>query len=128
MMNILIKPILLSTFFTVSGWMLSGCSSSLDPNTFTVELNVEDTSNWYAQNQTATVLTIRSNSVEEIDVTNVLVDNGQCSYEGYRRSIQYPQRFKMGLVLKLQLKGCGYNNVVQVDVETEKGAASYSFQ
>ena len=127
-MNILIKPILLSTFFTVSGWMLSGCSSSLDPNTFTVELNVEDTSNWYAQNQTATVLTIRSNSVEEIDVTNVLVDNGQCSYEGYRRSIQYPQRFKMGLVLKLQLKGCGYNNVVQVDVETEKGAASYSFQ
>ena len=121
------KPILLAVTVT-TGMLLSGCNSGLDPNTFTVELDVKDTSNWYAQNQTATVLTIRSNSVEEIDVTNVLVDNGQCSYEGYRRSIQYPQRFKMGLVLKLQLKGCGYNNVVQVDVETEKGAASYSFQ
>ena len=121
------KPILLAVTAT-TGMLLGGCNSGLDPNTFTVELGVKDTSNWYAQNQTATVLTIRSNSVEEIDVTNVLVDNGQCSYEGYRRSIQYPQRFKMGLVLKLQLKGCGYNNVVQVDVETEKGAASYSFQ
>lgn len=128
MMNILIKPILLTTFFAASGWMLSGCSSSLDPNTFTVELNVEDTSNWYAQNQTVTVLTIRSNSPDNIDATNVSINNGQCSYEGYRREIQYPQIFKMGQVLKLQLTGCGYNNVVQVDVETEQGTASYSFQ
>lgn len=128
-MNILIKPILLTTFFTASGWMLSGCSSSLDPNTFTVELNVvEDTSNWYAQNQTATVLTIRSNSPDNIDATNVSINNGQCSYEGYRREIQYPQIFKMGQVLKLQLKGCGYNNVVQVGIETKQGTASYSFQ
>ncbi|QIC67959.1 hypothetical protein [Acinetobacter schindleri] len=126
-MNTFFKSSLLAVTAT-TGMMLTGCNSSLDPNTFTVELNVEDTSNWYAQNQTATVLTIRSNSPDNIDATNVSINNGQCSYEGYRREIQYPQIFKMGQVLKLQLTGCGYNNVVQVDIETKQGTASYSFQ
>lgn len=108
--------------------MFVGCSSGLDPNTFTVELDVKDTSNWYAQNQSASVLTIRSNSADPIDVTNVLINNGECDYEGYRRSLEYPQHFKMGLRLSLKLTGCGYNNVVRVDVETDQGTASYSFQ
>ena len=121
------KPILLVVTVT-TGMLLAGCRSGLDPNTFTVELDVKDTSNWYAQNQSATVLTIRSNSADPIDVTNVLINNGECSYEGYRRSLEYPQHFKMGLRLRLKLKGCGYDNVVRVDVETDKGTASYSFQ
>jgi hypothetical protein len=62
------KPILLAVT-TTAGMLLSGCSSGLDPNTFTVELDVIDTSNWYAQNQSATVLTIRSNSADPIDVS-----------------------------------------------------------
>jgi len=90
-------------------------------------MNVEDTSNWYAQNQVAHVITIRSNSPDPIDVTNVLINNGECSYEGYRRSLEYPQHFKMGLRLRLKLTGCGYDNVVRVDVETQQGTASYSF-
>ena len=122
-----LKPILLAVT-VVAGMMLSGCSSSLDPNTFTVEMNVVDTSNWYAQNQAANVISIRSNSPDPINVTNVLINNGECSYEGYRRSLEYPQHFKMGLRLRLKLTGCGYDNVVRVDVETEKGTASYSFQ
>ncbi|RZG77513.1 MULTISPECIES: hypothetical protein [Acinetobacter] len=122
-----LKPILLAVT-VVAGMMLSGCSSSLDPNTFTVEMNVVDTSNWYAQNQAANVITIRSNSPDPINVTNVLINNGECSYEGYRRSLEYPQHFKMGLRLRLKLTGCGYDNVVRVDVETEQGTASYSFQ
>ena len=121
-----LKPILLAVT-VVAGMMLSGCSSSLDPNTFTVEMNVVDTSNWYAQNQAANVITIRSNSPDPINVTNVLINNGECSYEGYRRSLEYPQHFKMGLRLRLKLTGCGYDNVVRVDVETQQGTASYSF-
>ncbi|MDV2484705.1 hypothetical protein D9K79_17045 [Acinetobacter cumulans] len=122
-----LKPILLAVT-AAAGMILSGCSSSLDPNTFTVEMNVVDTSNWYAQNQAANVISIRSNSPDPINVTNVLINNGECSYEGYRRSLEYPQHFKMGLRLRLKLTGCGYDNVVRVDVETEKGTASYSFQ
>lgn len=127
MYEAIFKPILLAVTAT-TGMLLSGCSTGLDPNTFTVELDVKDTSNWYAQNQSATVLTIRSNSADPIDVTNVLINNGECSYEGYRRTLEYPQHFKMGLRLRLKLTGCGYDNVVRVDVETEKGTASYSFQ
>ncbi|MDN5543094.1 MAG: hypothetical protein L0G58_07680 [Acinetobacter sp.] len=126
-MKQLLKPLLFAVT-TTTGIMLSGCNAGLDPNTFTVELDVIDTSNWYAQNQSATVLTIRSNSADPIDVTNVLINNGECSYECYRRSLEYPQHFKMGLRLRLKLTGCGYDNVVQVDVETDKGTASYSFQ
>ena len=126
-MKQLLKPLLLAVT-TTTGIMLSGCNAGLDPNTFTVELDVIDTSNWYAQNQSATVLTIRSNSADPIDVTNVLINNGECDYEGYRRSLEYPQHFKMGLRLSLKLTGCGYNNVVRVDVETDQGTASYSFQ
>lgn len=126
-MNTLFKSTLLAVT-AAAGMMLTGCGSSLDPNTFTVEMNVEDTSNWYSQNQTATVLSIRSNISEPINVTNVLINNGECSYEGYRRSLEYPQHFKMGLRLRLKLTGCGYDNVVRVDVETENGIASYSFQ
>ncbi|WP_446890200.1 hypothetical protein [Acinetobacter lwoffii] len=126
-MNTFFKSTLLAVT-AAAGMMLTGCGSSLEPNTFTVEMNVEDTSNWYSQNQTATVLSIRSNISEPINVTNVLINNGECSYEGYRRSLEYPQHFKMGLRLKLKLTGCGYDNVVRVDVETENGTASYSFQ
>ena len=121
------KPILLAVTVT-AGMLLSGCSSCLDPNIFTVELDVIDTSNWYAQNQSATVLTIRSNIAEPIDVSHVSVNHGQCRYEGYRRSLEYPQHFKMGQRLRLKLTDCSYSNVVQVDVETDKGTASYSFQ
>ena len=121
------KPILLAVTVT-AGMLLSGCSSGLDPNTFTVELDVIDTSNWYAQNQSATVLTIRSNIAEPIDVSHVSVNHGQCRYEGYRRSLEYPQHFKMGQRIRLKLTDCSYSNVVQVDVETDKGTASYSFQ
>ena len=95
-----LKPILLAVT-AAAGMILSGCSSSLDPNTFTVEMNVVDTSNWYAQNQAANVISIRSNSPDPINVTNVLINNGECSYEGYRRSLEYPQHFKMGLRLRL---------------------------
>ncbi|MCF7642743.1 hypothetical protein [Acinetobacter johnsonii] len=126
-MNRCFKSILLAVT-AIASIILSGCGSSLDPNTFSVEMNVEDTSNWYAQNQVANVLTIRSNSANPINVTNVLINNGECSYEGYRRSLEYPQQFKMGLRLRLKLTGCGYDNVVRVDVETEQGTASYSFQ
>ena len=126
-MNAFFKSTLLAVT-AAAGMMLTGCGSSLEPNTFTVEMNVEDTSNWYSQNETATVLSIRSNISEPINVTNVLINNGECSYEGYRRSLEYPQHFKMGLRLKLKLTGCGYDNVVRVDVETENGTASYSFQ
>ncbi len=45
-----------------------------------------------------------------------------------RRSLEYPQHFKMGQRLRLKLTDCSYSNVVQVDVETDKGTASYSFQ
>ena len=126
-MKQLLKPLLFAVT-TTTGIMLSGCNAGLDPNTFTVELDVIDTSGWWSGNSTATVLTIRSNSADPIDVTNVLINNGECSYEGYRRSLEYPQHFKMGLRLRLKLTGCGYDNVVQVDVETDKGTASYSFQ
>ena len=126
-MKQLLKPLLLAVT-TTTGIMLSGCNAGLDPNTFTVELDVIDTSGWWSGNSTATVLTIRSNIADPIDVTNVLINNGECSYEGYRRSLEYPQHFKMGLRLRLKLTGCGYDNVVRVDVETEKGTASYSFQ
>ena len=126
-MNTFFKSTLLAVT-AAAGMMMTGCGSSLEPNTFTVEMNVEDTSNWYSQNQTATVQSIRSNISEPINVTNVLINNGECSYEGYRRSLEYPQHFKMGLRLKLKLTGCSYDNVVRVDVETENGTASYSFQ
>ena len=85
-MKQLLKPLLLAVT-TTTGIMLSGCNAGLDPNTFTVELDVIDTSNWYAQNQSATVLTIRSNIAEPIDVSHVSVNHGQCRYEGYRRSL-----------------------------------------
>ena len=126
-MKQLLKPLIFAVT-TTTGIMLSGCNAGLDPNTFTVELDVIDTSNWYAQNQSATVLTIRSNIAEPIDVSHVSVNHGQCRYEGYRRSLEYPQHFKMGQRLRLKLTDCSYSNVVQVDVETDKGTASYSFQ
>ncbi|MCJ8161985.1 hypothetical protein [Acinetobacter zhairhuonensis] len=124
-MKPIFKPMLL---LMTAGLLLTGCASGLDPNTFTVELNTEDTSNWWSGSQVANVITIRSNIPEPISVTNVSINNGQCNYEGYRRKVDYPQHFKMGQRLRLQLKGCSYDNVVRVDVETENGTASYSFQ
>lgn len=126
-MKILMKAIAFTSIFTILGFTLSGCSSSLDPDTFSVEMKVKDTSGWWGGDQTATILTIRSNVPDQVDVTNVTINKGQCGYEGYSRKIQYPQYFKMGQVLSLKLTNCGFNNVVQVDIETKNGTASYSF-
>ncbi|OTG93887.1 hypothetical protein [Acinetobacter sp. ANC 3832] len=126
-MKIFIKSILLGTILSISGFTLMGCSSGLDPNTFSAEINVVDASNWWSGNGTATVLSIRSNVAYQVDVSNVTINNGQCRYEGYRRKIQYPQSFKMGQTLQLKLTGCNSSNVVQVDVETTAGTASYRF-
>ncbi|OTG86977.1 hypothetical protein B9T31_05005 [Acinetobacter sp. ANC 4558] len=102
---------------------LTACgSSSLDPDTFSVEISVQDNSNWWSGAQTVSVLMIRSNVAEQIEVTNVTVNNGQCGYQ----NINFPRYFQMGQILKLQLK-CHVNNVVQVDVETTQGQLSYQF-
>lgn len=106
--------------------ILTGCSS-LDPDTFSAEIHLEDSSNWWSGSKVSTVLTIRSNVAEEIAVTNVSINGGQCGYEGYRRNISFPQHFKMGQMLQLQLKGCSADNVVKLEIETDKGTASYSF-
>lgn len=125
-MNKFVKSSLL-VVAAVVGMTLAGCGSSLDSNTFNVELGVEDISNLYSQNQVVNIITIRSNSPYPINVTNVLINNGECRYEGYRRLLAYPQHFKMDFRLILKLTGCGYDKVERVDVETEKGTASYSF-
>lgn len=116
--------IFIRSFFMIliSMSTLTACGSSLDPNTFSVQTSVEDTSNWWAGYQTTSVLTIRSNVAEQVDVTNVTVNNGQCGYQ----NIEFPRYFQMGQVLKLQLK-CHVSNVVQVNVETTEGQLSYSF-
>lgn len=126
-MKKLIKPILLSSILSALGLALFGCSSGLDPNTFSAEINVEDTSNFWSGNSSATVLKIRSNVADDVEVTNVKINNGQCGYaDRYNTEIKFPQHFKMGNISKLYLK-CSYNNVIQVDVETTNGTASYSF-
>lgn len=126
-MKQILKPMLLTAVVAIVG-LFTGCSSSLDPNTFTTEVGMEDTSNFWSGNSASSILTIRSNSADKIQVTNVKINNGQCGYKDrYNSEIKFPQHFKMGNVLKVYLK-CGYSNVVQVDVETDQGTASYSFQ
>lgn len=110
-----------------TGMTFAGCGSSLDSSTFNVELGVEDINNLYSQNQVVNVITIRSNHPYPINVTNVLINNGECRYEGYDRLLVYPQHFKMDFRLILKLTGCDYDKIERVDVETEKGTASYSF-
>ncbi len=97
------KPILLAVTAN-AGMMLSGCNSGLDPNTFTVELDVKDTSNWYAQNQSATVYhhPFQQSQIRLMSPT-FLINNGECSYEGYRRSLEYPQHFKTGHTFKTEI-------------------------
>lgn len=119
--------IFIRTFFMILLLIgtLTACgstSSSLDPDTFSVQTSVEDTSNWWAGYQTASVLIIRSNVPEQVDVTNVTVNNGQCTYQ----HMDFPRYFQMGQMLKLQLK-CHVSNVVRVEIETTEGTLSYSF-
>ena len=62
-----------------------------------------------------------------IEVTNVTVNNGQCSYIGHDKRINFPLHFQMGQIARLRLEKCSFSNVVQVDIETTKGNASYQF-
>jgi len=102
--------------------LLTACGASLDPDTFSAEVSVQDDSNWWSGYRTVAVLTLRSNVAEEIQVDNVTINHGQCEYQ----PIDFPRYFKMGQTLRLKLK-CGMNNVVRVDVETPKGNVQYSF-
>ena len=122
-MNTLIKTAVLSAVMSLSALTLIGCGSSLDPETFSIEMNENDNGRWLS----TTVLTIRSNSAEQIDVTNVTVNNGQCRYIGHNKRFNFPLHFQMGQVIRLRLEGCSFENVVQADIETTKGTVSYSF-
>ena len=120
-MKIFIRTFLI-LLISISTLTACGSSSSLDPDTFKVQISVEDTSNWWSGYQTTSMLIIRSNVPEQVEVTNVAVNNGQCGYQ----NVNFPVYFQMGQVLKLALK-CHVNNVVQVNVETTEGQLSYSF-
>ncbi|MDR7016090.1 hypothetical protein [Acinetobacter sp. 3657] len=112
--------------------LISGCSGGLNPNQLELNLNEE----YYpglvggVYGKYHTVLTIRSIDSAPISVTKVNVNNGRCSYtKKFDREIevQFPQHFQIGQSLRLYLK-CPFNSVVKVDVETDQGAASYSFK
>lgn len=122
-MKTLIKTAVFSALMGLSALTLTGCSSGLDPETFSIEMNENDNGRWLS----TTVLTIRSNSADQIDVTNVTVNNGQCRYIGHNKRFNFPLHFQMGQVVRLRLEGCSFTNVVQVDIETTKGTASYGF-
>ena len=63
-MNAFFKSTLLAVT-AAAGMMLTGCGSSLEPNTFTVEMNVEDTSNWANSN-------MRCDSLKSLMIINKL--------------------------------------------------------
>ena len=117
------KNIVSAVIFTISLFALQGCSSGLEPDTFSVELNEMD----YGSRNPPAVITIRSNIAEPIEVTNVTVNNGQCSYMGHDTRFNFPLHFQMGQIFRLRLKQCNFSNVVQVDIETNKGNGSYHF-
>ena len=122
-MNNLMKTLGFTALFSLSALTLQGCSSGLEPDTFSVELNEMD----YGSRNPPAVITIRSNIAEPIEVTNVTVNNGQCSYIGHDKRINFPLHFQMGQIARLRLEKCSFSNVVQVDIETTKGNASYQF-
>lgn len=102
--------------------ILTACSSSLDPDTFNVEMSIQDDSNWWSGYGTVAVLKIRSNVTEQVEISNVSINNGQCEYQ----PVNFPRYFNMGQILTLKLK-CGYNNVIQADIETPQGTLRYKF-
>ena len=122
-MNNLMKTLGLTALLSLSALTLQGCSSGLEPDTFSVELNEMGSGTWTR----STVVTIRSNVAEPIEVTNVTVNNGQCTYIGHDKRFNFPLHFQMGQVFCLRLQGCSFANVVQVDIETTNGTASYGF-
>lgn len=106
---------------------LSGCDGTgLNPDAFEVSLN-----NQYRNvlsDRIDTVLTIRSIESDPIAVSKVNVNNGRCHYTGrYNDQIKLPAYFQIGQSLQLYLN-CSADAVVKVDVETDKGAASYTFK
>lgn len=126
-MKTLMKAIAFTSIFIISGLTLSGCSSSLDPDTFEVTLNTEF-SQGILSDRTYTILSIRSINSKPIAVTAVNVNDGRCSYsKRYGDNVKLPAHFQIGQVLTLYLK-CPYDSVVKVDVETDQGGASYSFK
>ena len=122
-MNNLMKTLGFTALFSLSALTLQGCSSGLEPDTFSVELNEMD----YGSRNPPAVITIRSNIADPIEVNNVTVNNGQCSYMGHDTRFNFPLHFQMGQIFRLRLKKCSFSNVVQVDIETTKGNASYQF-
>ena len=122
-MNNLMKTLGFTALLSLSALTLQGCSSGLEPDTFSVELNEMD----YGSRNPPAVITIRSNIADPIEVTNVTVNNGQCSYMGHDTRFNFPLHFQMGQIARLRLEKCSFSNVVQVDIETTKGNASYQF-
>lgn len=70
MINTLIKSTAMAVTFAISALTLQGCSSGLDPDVFSVELSEQGAYSW-----STPVITIRSNTAEPIDITNVTINN-----------------------------------------------------
>ncbi|MCH7337630.1 hypothetical protein [Acinetobacter sp. NIPH 2699] len=123
------KIMMIASFLSIP-LLISGCSSGLDPNRFEVNLAEENNPSFMGRGfgLIDNVLTIRSIDSAPISVTKVDVNNGRCSYtKQFDREIKFPQHFQIGQSLRLYLK-CPFNSVVKVDIETDQGAASYSFK
>ena len=94
------KTLGLTALLSLSALTLQGCSSGLEPDTFSVELNEVGYGAWTR----SAVVTIRSNAAEPIEVTNVTVNNGQCTYIGHDKRFNFPLHFQMGQVFRLRLQ------------------------
>lgn len=106
---------------------MAGCGG-LPSDALNIELEAEDTSNWWSGNQISTVVRVRSTVAEDITIQNVTINNGGCTYsDRYNQATKFPVTLKMGQFIRLQIRNCGYNDVIQVDVETDKGSGSYKF-
>ncbi|MDM1018871.1 hypothetical protein QSV37_00875 [Acinetobacter sp. VNK23] len=124
-MNIL-KKLILPALIAVP-LLLTGCGSGFNPDVLEVNLNTEYSPGGL-YDRTYVILTIRSIDSEPIAVTSVKVNDGRCAYTGrYNDPIRLPAYFQIGQSLQLYLR-CSYDAVVKVDVETDRGTASYSFK
>lgn len=105
-------------------FFIGGCGSSLSPDTFEVQTHFESNDTFWGAVSTTSV-SIRSLVAEPITITDVSVNNGQCTYNAQNK---IPAHFEMGQVLRLPISKCSYDAIVQVDITTDQGDVSYRFK
>lgn len=112
---------LTTTIFLLSFGFLTGCGSSSGMSEDMLNVSMEDRPNPYSA-RPITYAIIQSKSSDNLVINGMTVNRGNCNLLRFQ-----PRTLGYGQSMEVPLQNCNTKDVLEVEIDTDKGTSQFSF-